>query len=189
MTTFRTPARRPRRITFLRIATAATMALAIIASFGLPAEAVYLPDGMPTRTFNYKTHGINDTWVAIYDTGNIRWNQHAGADLGRSDSAAADATAGEYSESWYGRYEPHGSRSDRTFTIRLNARTLLAKFGSGRIVAAGQVGATHELGHALSLAHIGPGSITDSIMDYADIDDLRIQLPTAYDRSEVERIY
>lgn len=173
----------------MRIFTVAAAALALVASSGLPAQAVYLADGMPTRNFNYRTHGVNDTWVSIYDTGNIRWNQHAGARLGRSTSASADATAGRYSESWYGIYQPHRSRSNRTFTIRLNARTLLDKFGNGRLVAAGQVGATHELGHALSLAHIGPRHITDSIMDYDDIDDLRVQLPTSYDRSEVERIY
>lgn len=164
-----------------------TAAAALIASAGVPAEATYSSGGMPTRTFNYRTHGINPTWVSYFDTGNIRWNQRVNSHIGRSNSAAADATAGRYGQSWYGQHDPHGARNiNRTFTIKINIELLSARAGSNLekwILST----TTHELGHALSLAD-NPNVGDASIMKH-DRNRTTSQLPTAYDIREVERIY
>lgn len=170
-----------------RLAIVPVAAIALVAGFGAPARADYYSGGMPTRTFNYRTHGINSTWVAFYDTGNIRWNQRVSSHIGRSDSAAADATAGSYSQSWYGNYAPHGVRNiNRTFTIKVNTRTLLADAGSNYQAWVTST-VTHEIGHSLSLDD-DPNTSSASIMKHSR-NRTTSQVPTSYDISEVERIY
>ncbi|MEV4345162.1 hypothetical protein AB0J83_11865 [Actinoplanes sp. NPDC049596] len=159
----------------------------LIAATGVPAQATYYSGGMPSRTFNYKTHGINSTWVEFYDTGNIRWNQRVSSHIGRSTSAAADATAGSYSQSWYGQYSPHGVRGiNRTFSIKVNSRTLQAAAGSNYTKWITST-VTHEIGHSLSLAD-NPNTTQASLMKHSR-NRTTSQLPTAYDIAEVERIY
>jgi hypothetical protein len=172
-----------------RAAAVVVMATTLIAALGVPVQATYYSGGMPSRTFNYRTHGINDTWVGFYDTGNIRWNQRVNSRIGRSTSAAADATAGSYSASWYGEYDPHGVRGvNRTFTIRMNSRTINLDYSTSRRPTAIPAFITHELGHALSLAD-NPNTTRSSIMKYSDVTPLRVLVPQPYDIEEVERIY
>ncbi|GAA0794756.1 hypothetical protein [Spirilliplanes yamanashiensis] len=164
--------------------------LALIAT-GLPAHATTSGAGMPTTRFLYRTHGINPVWTAYFDTGNIRWNQRVGSTIGRTTSSLNDGTAGSYAGSWYGEYIARGVQPrDRNFTIRLNSRELVADFGnnSTTLTRQSQVTATHELGHALNMAD-NPNTTSRSIMKYADIDDLRVEVPQPYDISEVARIY
>lgn len=152
----------------------------------MPASATYLSGGMPSRTFNYRTHGVNSWWVASFDTGNIRWNQRVSSHIGRSTSAKADATAGSYSQSWYGLYSPHGVRGiNRTFTIQINSRTLSRDSTDFQKWVWSTT--THELGHSLSLAD-DPNTSQASIMKH-NRNRTTSQFPTAYDISEVNRIY
>jgi hypothetical protein len=161
--------------------------LGLVMTNGLPAQADYYSGGMPNRTFNYRTHGINSTWVSIYDTANIRWNQRVGSTIGRSTSAKADATAGSYSQSWYGQYTPHGARGiNRTFTIKVNVRTL-SKDGGSHFSDWCYSTTTHEVGHSLSLTD-DPHTSSASIMKH-NRNRTTSQLPTSYDISEVFRIY
>lgn len=183
--------RRRHRRSAARVTVVGLAILSLIVTSSSPAQATYYEGGMPSIRFNYRTHGINDVWVAHYDTGNIRWNQRVSSAIGRSSSAAADATAGSYPNSWYGEYNSHGRRHiNRTFTIRLNSRTLVADFGSNATMLRrqSQVTATHELGHALSLAD-NPDTRSRSVMKYADIDNLTVEVPQPYDIGEVARIY
>jgi hypothetical protein len=161
--------------------------LGLVMTNGLPAQADYYSGGMPSRTFNYRTHGINPTWVSIYDTANIRWNQRVSSHIGRSTSARADATAGSYSQSWYGQYSPHGVRAiNRTFTIKVNVRTL-SRDGGSHFSDWCYSTTTHEIGHALSLTD-DPHTSSASIMKH-NRNRTTSQLPTSYDISEVNRIY
>lgn len=170
-----------------RAAAVVTTMVALVAAAGVPARADYSSGGMPTRTFNYRTVGINDTWVSFYDTGNIRWNQRVNSRIGRSTSAAATATAGSYADGWWGLYTPYGRRYvNRTFKIQNNVRTLLRDAGQSRLAAWSQANCAHELGHALSMAD-NPANSGGSIMIQGRLDTY--QLPTAYDIREVERIY
>ena len=170
-----------------RVATVLAAVAVLLTATGLPAQATYSSGGMPSRTFNYKTTGINDTWVSFYDTGNIRWNQRVNSHIGRSTSAAATATAGNYSADWYGLYTPYGVRNiNRTFKIQNNVRRLLEDAGSSKLASWAMANCTHELGHALSLAD-NPNTTQRSVMDQGTLDSNT--LPTAYDIAEVERIY
>jgi hypothetical protein len=161
----------------------------LVGTTGLPAIATYSENGNPTKTFNYRTHGINPTWVSFYDTGNIRWNQRVGSRIGRSASSGNDATAGSYPDRWYGAYLPRNSRANRAFTIKMNSGLINQDYTSGQLSTAIPAFITHELGHALSLGHPPSNRDLDSIMDPPDVNSLRILLPTAYDISEVARIY
>jgi len=163
-------------------------AAVVVATAGAPAQADYYSGGMPGRSFNVKTVGINNTWVGIFDAGRNRWN-NAGvsANIGRSSSAAATFTAGSYSASWYGLYTPHGVRSiNRTFGIQVNVRTLQADAGSHFSQWCYST-TTHEVGHSLSLAD-DPNTSAASIMKH-NRNRTTSQFPTAYDSSEVRRIY
>lgn len=160
----------------------------VVTAVATPASATYYSGGMPTRSFNVKPSGINDTWVGFLDTSRANWNgSGAGTSIGRSSSAAAVFTAGRYSASWYGLYTPHGIRGiNRTFTIQVNARTLEADSGSNFtkwILST----STHELGHALSLAD-NPNTSSSSLMKHSR-NRTTLQKPTSYDVSEVQRIY
>ena len=187
MSTARSTRRISKGRTVARLAAVAAAASVVVAGLGVPAQATYYSGGMPTRTFNYKTHGINDTWVAYYDTANIRWNQRVSSNIGRSTSAAADATAGSYSQSWYGNYDPHGQRSiNRTFTIKLNSRTINRDYTSSSArTKYTRIFATHEIGHALSLDD-NPNTALTSIMKY---NWGSTEVPAQYDIDEVARIY
>lgn len=46
----------------------------------------------------------------------------------------------------------------------------------------------HEFGHALGLAHVSSSKI-DSIMDYADVFDWDIDVPTSFDKSNIRELY
>jgi hypothetical protein len=160
----------------------------VVAAVATPASATYYSGGMPSRTFNVKPTGINDTWVGFLDTARGNWNAtSAGTHIGRSSSAAANFTAGRYSASWYGLYSPHGIRGiNRTFTIQVNARTLEADSGANFtkwILST----STHELGHSVSLAD-DPSTSAASLMKHSR-NRTTVQKPTAYDISEVLRIY
>jgi len=180
--------RKARKNHLARAAAVATMASALVAAVAAPAYADYYSGGMPSRSWNFKTTGINDTWVGFFDTARGNWNgSGAGASLGRKSNAAANVTAGRYSQSWYGLYSPHGIRGiNRTFTIQVNARTLEADSGSN-FTAWILSTCTHELGHGLSL-NDNPNTSAASLMKH-NRNRTTLQKPTSYDVSEVRRIY
>ncbi len=168
------------------LATALTTALVVTGTTA--AHADYYDGGMPGRSFNVKPVGINDTWVGFLDTGRSNWNNAgAGANIGRSSSAKAEFTAGRYSQSWYGLYDPSGFRPiNRVFKIKVNARTLDRDSGS-RMTEWCRSTATHELGHALSLDD-NPNTGRVSLMKH-NRNRTTVQKPQPYDVSEVKRIY
>ncbi|MFJ2213103.1 hypothetical protein ACIQVO_26770 [Streptomyces sp. NPDC101062] len=151
------------------------------------AQATYYSGGMPKRSFNVKTVGINNEWVKYFDTGRKNWND-AGvkAKIGRKSTAKASFTAGRYSASWYGVYAPSGSRANRVFKIQVNARTLDRDAGS-KYDQWVRSTTTHELGHALSLDD-NPNTSKASLMKHSR-NRTTVQKPLAYDKSEVKRIY
>ncbi|MEV7870057.1 hypothetical protein AB0P17_29105 [Streptomyces sp. NPDC088124] len=152
------------------------------------AQATYYSGGMPSRSFNVKTVGINDQWVKYFDTGRSNWNNAgAGAKIGRKSSAKASFTAARYSASWYGMYSPSGSRYiNRIFKIQVNARTLDRDAGS-KYDQWVRSTTTHELGHALSLDD-NPNTSKASLMKHSR-NRATVQKPLSYDISEVKRIY
>ncbi|MFT9669182.1 hypothetical protein ACMZ5F_22875 [Streptomyces rhizosphaericola] len=167
-----------------------TVALTVTLSLGAAttAHADYYSGGMPSRSFNVKAVGINDTWVGFLDRGRSNWNgSGAGTNIGRKSSAKATFTAGRYNESWYGLYSPSGLRPiNRIFAIKVNAKRLAEKSGS-KMTEWCRSTTTHELGHALSLDD-NPNTTKASLMKH-NRNRATVQAPLSYDVSEVKRIY
>lgn len=178
------------RIRRALVATAATAALGLSSLvMAAPASADYYSGGMPSRSWNVRAVGINDTWIGFLDTGRSRWNStSAGTSIGRSTSAASTFTAGRYTgQSWYGLYSPSGIRGiNRTFAIQVNAYTIERDSGSN-MTAWCRSTTTHELGHGLSLAD-NPSTTSSSLMKHSR-NRATVGSPTSYDISEVLRIY
>jgi hypothetical protein len=183
----RTNDRRPARAAGWRLGAVLVTVALVVAGTGVAAQADYYSGGMPTRSFNYRTEGINDTWVGFYRDGNNRWNTSgARTSIGLNSGAAAWATAGNYSAAWWGLYTPYGIRGlNRTFRIQQNARTLARDAGSN-LAEWCRGNSVHELGHALSLAD-NPNTTRVTVMDQGVLATVRF--PMAYDIEEVERIY
>lgn len=180
--------RRSHLRTTAQVATAVTVAMAVGLGGATTAQADYYDGGMPSRSFNVKAVGINDTWVGFLDTGRKNWNNaKAGVSIGRKSNAKATFTAARYKESWYGLYSPSGWRPiNRVFKIKVNARTLDRDSGS-KMTQWSRSTVTHELGHALSLDD-NPGTKKASLMKHSR-NRAKVQKPLAYDVSEVKRIY
>ena len=154
-------------------------------------EGNYTDAGMPTRSFNVKTVGINDAWVEIFDTSRQSWNNAgAGVTIGRNASAPSTFTAADYPASWLGLYTPYGSRHvDRRFMIQINVRGLRQQVPGphSKYLRWSRSVTVHELGHALSLPD-NPATPLPSIMKY-DVDRTKVTTPTVWDASQVRRIY
>ncbi|MFE3825804.1 hypothetical protein [Streptomyces sp. NPDC059092] len=151
------------------------------------AQATYYSEGMPKRSFNVKTVGINDQWAKHFDTGRKNWND-AGvkAKIGRKAGAKASFTANRSSASWYGVHTPSGTRARRAFKIQVNARTIDRDSGS-KYDQWVRSATTRELGHAPSL-HDNPNTSKASLMKHSR-NRATVRKPPAYDKSEVKRIY
>ncbi len=81
-----------------------------------------------------------------------------------------------------------GSRSSRSFQIKVNATTLWRDTKSiPKYDKWVRSTTTHELGHALSLAD-NPNTSKVSLMKHSR-DRSKVQTPQPYDKSEVKRIY
>lgn len=175
--------------TSLTLASCGALALAGTLATTAPAYATYYSGGMPKRSFSVKTVGINSEWVKYFDTGRKNWNSAGvGANIQRKSSAKPSYTAGNYSASWYGLYAPSGSRSNRSFQIKVNATTLWRDTKSiPKYDKWVRSTTTHELGHALSLAD-NPNTSKVSLMKHSR-DRSKVQTPQPYDKSEVKRIY
>lgn len=173
----------------LRSIVVCVMTSALLVGAAGPAHATYYDGGMPSRSFNFKTQGINPAWVGFFDTARSRWNSSgAGTSIGRSSSAAATVTAGNWTFSWYGRYTPSGIRwLNRTFLIEVNATRISADAGSNYDAWVLST-CTHEFGHALSLADNPPTSANNSLMRH-DRNRTTVGWPTTYDVNEVKDIY
>ncbi|MFF8956828.1 hypothetical protein [Streptomyces sp. NPDC014894] len=169
--------------------TCGSLAVVIAATGTAPAHATYYSGGMPKAKFSVEPVGVNKEWVKFLDTGRSNWNKSkSGASIGRKKKIKQDFTADRYNASWLGMYAPGGSRKKRTFDIYINAKSLYDITGGGakydRWVRST---ITHELGHALSLKD-NPGTKKSSLMKHSR-DRSKVQKPTAYDVSEVKRIY
>ncbi|WP_166867812.1 hypothetical protein [Salinibacterium sp. ZJ70] len=96
-------------------------------------------------------------------------------------------TAGNYTESWWGEYQPGGWPWDRTFSIRANATTLSAVTYS-TMENRSKFTAIHELGHALSLAD-NPSTSSASVMKYPSGAAGIFTAPTTFDKTNVKNKY
>ncbi len=170
-----------------RVAAALSAAAALVFIQAAPAMADYYDGGMPGKTFSVRYVGVNTTYTTHFNTARSNWNGAGiGVSITTSSSASATMTAGSYTtQSWYGIYTPSCIRACRSFSIQLNAHTITRD--SPNVSAWIRSTATHELGHALSLAD-NPNTTAISLMKHSR-DRTAVQTPQAYDRNEVVRIY
>ena len=140
---------------------------------------------------------MNSTWVAHYDTGNIRWNQRVASRIGRDTTSRSKAHAGYYTgETWLGLTTVYGSRRDSNRYVMIQANldrltTLYLNRPGGSVdllIRKSRQTTTHELGHTLCL-NDNPNTSQVSIMKYTDVEALRTDVPTSYDIADVRRVY
>ncbi|GAA1458777.1 hypothetical protein NE857_27595 [Nocardiopsis exhalans] len=178
----------PRR-PLARVLAACTTVVLVIALGAVPAHADYYSGGVGTTRFTVRYGAVNDNWIGYFNTGRINWNNTSNTNISitRTTSTSVNRviTAGRYTENWYGIYSPSGTRANRSFSIRINARRLAEDSGSN-MSAWCRSTSLHEFGHALSLAD-NPNTTRLSVMKHSR-DRTRIT-PYAYDTAEVRRIY
>ncbi|CAL9547258.1 hypothetical protein SUDANB121_04380 [Nocardiopsis dassonvillei] len=172
-----------------RVLAALGTVVLVVALGAVPAHADYYSGGVGTTRFTVRYGAVNDTWIGFFNTGRSNWNNTTNTNISitRTTSTSVNRvmTAGRYTENWYGLYSPSGTRANRSFTIRINARRLSEDSGSN-MTAWCRSTSLHELGHALSLAD-NPNTTRLSVMKHSR-DRTRIT-PYAYDTAEVRRIY
>ncbi|MEU6724103.1 hypothetical protein ABZ917_10365 [Nonomuraea wenchangensis] len=150
--------------------------MAVIAT---PAAAHYYGSGMSTPNFTIRPYSYNSTWQGPMDRSLSLWNATATpAYIGKSSGSSSSVTAASYSDTWYGLYTSYGS----WFQIKLNSRTI----SNDAVNFSNYVTSvfTHELGHALSLAH---NSLT-SIMNHSRNRNSMVA-PQSHDVSDVNSYY
>lgn len=183
------PLARDKKSRLRRGTSVGSMALAtvLVLASVTPAHADYYSGGMPSAYFNYKAVSVNSTWKGYFNAAAARWTQSAAQTaIGAVTSSRNTMTAASYSQSWYGYYTPYGTRGTRSFKIQVNVRTLSNAAGSNLTKWIAST-ATHELGHALSLAD-NPNTTRASLMKHSR-NRTTLIAPTSYDVSEVNRIY
>jgi len=165
--------------------------LACVFLAAAPAHAVYTTTGMQSATFNLRITGVNPTWDAYLTHGVTSWNGTCSSTMcvtiSFNSSSPRTMTAGNYSETWWGEYQPGGWPWDRTFAIRANATSLSASTLS-TMDNRSKMTAAHELGHALSLAD-NPSTTSASIMKYPSTSAGVLTVPTTFDKTNVKNKY
>jgi hypothetical protein len=162
------------------------LAISGVLSSEMPASAIYYSGGMPSATFSIKPWNYNSTWQSPLDSALASWNATATpANLTKSSGAAATLTVSSVSDTWYGLYTPTGIWPFRSFTIRLNSRTISAD----AINVSNFIRSTfaHELGHGLSLGD-NPTTSASSLMKHSRNRNT-MYLPQSYDIAEVNSYY
>jgi hypothetical protein len=170
------------------LASMATFALVITQA--LPASAHYYSGGVGTSRFSVEITGVNPTWYGHLQHGVTAWNNtysSSGALLGITGTSNKEMTAGNYSTTWLGQYSPSGTRANRTFLIRANARRIAEMEGSTFSTWA-RFTSTHELGHALSLAD-NPNTTSASVMKYVASSGTPGTTPRTHDINDVAATY
>lgn len=182
------PSLAPRGLRPLRAATVAFASALLLAVSAVPSNATYSSGGVGTHIFNVQITGVNSTWYNHIKSGVNSWNNVAAP---RPKITVVDptpsrtATAASYSATWYGLYTPGGTRTNRTFKIQLNTRTLARDAGTN-LSSWARGTSTHEFGHALSQAD-NPSTSSLSIMKY-NRDRTRMS-PYLYDIEGVRDAY
>lgn len=160
----------------------------LLLASALPSNATYWSAGVGTHIFNVQITGINSTWYDHIKSGVNSWN-NVGAPRPKitvlDPTPSRTATAGSYTATWYGHYDAGGTRANRTFTIRLNTRTLSRDAGTN-LSSWARGTSTHEFGHALSQAD-NPSTTSLSIMKYTR--DRTRMSPYVYDTEGVRDAY
>jgi hypothetical protein len=148
----------------------------------LPARATYYSGGMPSATFSIKPWNYNSTWQTPLNAALASWNATATpANITKSTGATATLTVSSTSDTWYGLYTPTGIWPFRSFTIRLNSRTISAD--ASNVSNFIRSSFAHELGHGLSLGD-NPTTSAPSIMKHSR-DRNTLYVPQSYDITEV----
>ncbi|MEU6711664.1 matrixin family metalloprotease [Nonomuraea sp. NPDC046802] len=136
--------------------------LAAVASLAAtPASAHKKLDGLAWSNFSYHhVTAYNDQWKSPMTKAPQRWSNHGRVALRSASTANCNIKVGRYSSSSYGHYYNYHVNGGTTGCyITLNARTIARK--ADRFQNFVHSVFTHELGHALSLAH---NDRNDSIM-------------------------
>ena len=179
----------PRQRARRRASVAAAVALVALPISAEPASATYYSGGVGSPRFTVQITGVNSTWASYLRFGVGAWNatRDTGVQITTVSSSTRTMTAGSYDQTWLGLYTPGGTRANRSFTIQANARVVgLTTGGTYRQWA--RFVATHELGHALSMADNPPTS-SASVMKYVPPTSSPATTPRAYDVAELIRIY
>ena len=156
------------------------------------SHATYWNGGMWLASFSVKPYSYNNQWQPGMDAALASWNATSTkATITKSTSGKGTIYASSYPDSWFGMYAYSGPRdASRTFTIKLNSRTIVAQQksypGSGHKNWVTAV-FVHELGHALSLAD-NPSTTSASIMKYRN-DYTNWVNPQGYDINDVRSTY
>lgn len=165
----------------------ATFAVVALILLGSPAaSADYYSGGHATAKFNYRPVSVNSAWVGHFNAGAKAWNATGGGTtISQVTGSRSTVTAAYTSNTWYGYYQPSGTRALRQFKIQVNTRTLNRDYGSS--TNAYRSTAAHEFGHGLSLLD-NPSTSKASLMKHSR-NRLTVVKPQSYDISELRRIY
>lgn len=170
----------------MRLVSSTALAVFLLNVGELPANATYYSGGMPSATFSIKPWNYNSTWQSPLNSALASWNATSTpANITKSTSATATLTVSSTSDTWYGLYTPTGIWPFRSFTIKLNSRTIGADATnlSNFIKSA----FAHELGHSLSLGD-NPTTSSSSLMKHSRNRNT-LYLPQNYDVAEVNAYY
>ena len=176
-----------RRSTLRRGLVSLGAAAALVLAHAPSAAADYYPYGNGSTHFTTQIIGSTSTWTSRLNFGRTAWSSVSSIS-GTSSSNVKKAKDVAVTQPWLGLYTPSGTRAARSFTIQVN-RTAISKASASSGVAVDLIAkgtATHEFGHALSLAD-NPTTSAASIMKYST--SLSRTTPYAYDFDGVRRYY
>lgn len=152
---------RPRRWTARsRWTGVGTLLLALITLSAGPAEATYDQGGMGFTNLNLQPVVSDSYWYGPIDVAAGRWNNSgAYTSIHRltTGTSGGKIYAVERSTNWYGLYTWYNDKCvNRIFKIEVNAQLIRNNYDPSQHDAENKRVLTHELGHALSLAHGDP---------------------------------
>lgn len=173
-----------------RILTGLGLVLLLLIAGGPAAQAVYSGTGMPRATFTTQRPAYGTQWNGVLNTSEGNWNLSAVVNISTTTGSVSTnpntVRVGSYSGDWYGTYTRTYSGGPVApgyrFAIRLNTATIDRDAVSWTQFARSVY--THELGHALNLAHRPSSSIM-----HTNRNRNTVWLPTTSDRANVTNHY
>jgi hypothetical protein len=148
-----------------------------------PAQATFYDGGNPNAFFTIQPYSYNDLWQPALDQALTNWfNTPTPAWIFKDSTSPNVLDAQIFSDTWYGLYQPFGTRDTRTYRISLNSSTIARDATDFQPFVTSVF--VHELGHGLSLDHTSEVSIMNPSRDRNTM-----TTPQQYDIDEVNRIY